>query len=119
MSIALLKGNTDVALFLINNGANIDTQSAQGFTPSLIAAQEGYLKVLQALAEAGANLETPGGSFEMTPLAIAAIQGELDIVQFLKDKGVNLDAKDKDGKTALDLAKELGNDDIVKVLEEK
>ena len=119
LSIALLEGNTDVALFLIKNGADIDTQSKGGFTPSYIAVQEGLLSVLKALAEAGANLNTPGGSNEMTPLARAALYGNLEIVQLLKELGVNLEAKNNDGKTALDLAREEGYDDIVKILDEK
>ena len=109
----------DVALFLIKNGADIDTQSTGGFTPSYIAVQEGLLSVLKALAEAGANLNTPGGSNEMTPLARAALYGNLEIVQLLKELGVNLEAKNNDGKTALDLAREEGYDDIVKILDEK
>ena len=55
----------------------------------------------------------------MTPLAFAALKGHLDIVQYLTAKGVNIQATDKDGKTALDLAREFGNDDVVKFLEEK
>ena len=119
LSTAILAGNTDVALFLIQSGADVDTQSSEGFTASTIAAQNGNLPVLEALADAGANLEAKGGSFEMTPLAFAALKGHLDIVQYLTAKGVNIQATDKDGKTALDLAREFGKDDVVKFLEEK
>eukprot|EP00092_Neocalanus_flemingeri_P106514 GFUD01136673.1.p4 GENE.GFUD01136673.1~~GFUD01136673.1.p4 ORF type:complete len:116 (-),score=40.30 GFUD01136673.1:110-457(-) len=115
MSLAIVEGHTDVAIFLINKGANVDTQSAKGVTPAFIAAQEGHLPVLKALAEAGANLEIKGGKYEMTPLAVAAVVGQLEILQFLAD----LDAEDAEGKTPLDLAREFGNDDIVKLLEEK
>ena len=108
-----------VALFLIQSGADVDTQSSEGFTASAVAAQNGNLPVLEALADAGANLEAKGGSFEMTPLAFAALKGHLDIVQYLTAKGVNLQATNKDGKTALALAREYGNDDVVKFLEEK
>ena len=55
----------------------------------------------------------------MTPLARAALYGNLEIVQLLKELGVNLEAKNNDGKTALDLAREEGYDDIVKILDEK
>eukprot|EP00092_Neocalanus_flemingeri_P106512 GFUD01136671.1.p1 GENE.GFUD01136671.1~~GFUD01136671.1.p1 ORF type:complete len:206 (-),score=56.44 GFUD01136671.1:110-727(-) len=113
--LAIVEGHTDVAIFLINKGANVDTQSAKGVTPAFIAAQEGHLPVLKALAEAGANLEIKGGKYEMTPLAVAAVVGQLEILQFLAD----LDAEDAEGKTPLDLAREFGNDDIVKLLEEK
>ena len=119
LSTAILAGNTDVALFLIQSGADVDTQSSEGFTASTIAAQNGNLPVLEALADAGANLETKGGPFAMTPLAFAALKGHLDIVQYITAKGVNIQATDKDGKTALDLAREYGNDDVVKFLEEK
>ena len=55
----------------------------------------------------------------MTPLAFASLKGHLDIVQYLTAKGVNLQATNKDGQTALDLAREYGNDDVAKFLEEK
>ena len=116
---AILFDNSDVALFLITSGADVNSQSSEGYTASFIAAQTNNLPILEALADAGANLETKGGPFEMTPLAVAALKGHLDIVQYLTAKGVNLQATNKDGKTALALARESGNDDVVKFLEEK
>ena len=48
VSVALVEGNMDAALYLIKNGANIDIQSAKGFTPSDIAAYYGHLSVLKS-----------------------------------------------------------------------
>ena len=38
LSTAILAGNTDVALFLIQSGADVETQSSEGFTASAVAA---------------------------------------------------------------------------------
>ena len=69
---AILFDNSDVALFLITSGADVNSQSSEGYTASFIAAQTNNLPILEALSDAGANLETKGGPFEMTPLAFAA-----------------------------------------------
>ena len=116
LTVALLNGNTDSALLLIKNGAEVNSRSSEGFTASFVAAQEGNLPVLEALVAAGANLEVPGGSSEMTPLLIAANEGELEIVKYLKTNGANMKAKDADEKTALDLARENGFIDIINML---
>jgi len=119
LSAAALKGHTDIALFLIQSGAEVNSKDIRGFTAAHNAAQNGDLVVLKALAEAGADLDVKGGDYQTTPLALAALSGHLEVVKFLTTKGVDLGATDKDGKTALELAREFGRDDIVEFLEEK
>jgi len=119
LPIAVIEGHTDIALFLIESGADVNSKNTKGFTAAHNAAQEGNLDVLKALAEAGADLDVKAGDYQVTPLAVAAIKGHLDVVKFLTSKGVNLSATDKDGKTALELAEEFGRDDVVDFLKEK
>jgi len=119
LAAAVLKGHTDIALFLIQSGAEVNNKDVRGFTAAHNAAQEGNLVVLKALAEAGADLDVKGGDYQTTPLGLAALKGHLEVVKFLAAKGVDLGATDKDGKTALELAREFGRDDVVEFLEEK
>ena len=116
LSTALLRDNNEVALFLIDNGADVESISSEGFTSVHVAAQRGNLPAVKALASAGANLEVKGGSFEMTPLALAAINGHDEVVKYLKSTGVDLEATNLDGKTAQDLAADQGFDFVVKLL---
>jgi len=119
LAAAVLQGHTDIALFLIQSGAEVNSKSTRGFTAAHNAAQEGNIVVLKALAEAGADLDVKGGDYQTTPLGLAALKGHLEVVKFLAAEGVDLGATDKDGKTALTLAREFGRDDVVEFLEEK
>ena len=67
------------------------------------------------------NLGTPGidGTTGWTPLMQAAATGKVEIVRFLKNQGVDLDKADTNGDTALDLAEQNFNGEIVKILREK
>merc|ERR1712013_288318 len=60
LAAAVLKGHTDIALFLIQSGAEVNNKDVRGFTAAHNAAQEGNLVVLKALAEAGADLDVKG-----------------------------------------------------------
>ena len=43
--------------------------------------------------------------------------GKTDIVKLLVDRGADIDAKDNSGKTAMMLSKEMGHEDILRLLE--
>ena len=51
-----------------------------------------------------------------TALIVATKNGNFDVVKILLDNGADIDAKDDEGKTALDWSKEKGNNDIFNIL---
>lgn len=55
--VAAQVGCKPIASFLINNGANVNIQSADGSTPMYIAAQNGNREVAEVLLTAGASIE--------------------------------------------------------------
>ena len=114
---AILSKNTEIAVFLIKNVANINLKDTDGDTFAFLAAFLGDLEVVVALSEAGADFDTAGvtGS-RRSPVAAAAIRGNVEVVEFLVSRGVDLSARDADGKTAQDLAEEAGYTDIAKIL---
>lgn len=67
---------------LVENGANVNAQSLNGFTPLYMAAQENHETVVRYLLAHGANqnLATEDG---FTPLAVALQQGHDRIVALL------------------------------------
>ena len=72
----------DVIRVLMENGASIDAQSEQGFTPIYMAAQEGHEDIVNYLLENGAdqNLTMDEG---FCPIDIAMQQGHDNIVSIL------------------------------------
>ena len=96
---------------------NIPESTQKNSSASFVAPREGNRPVLEAFVAAGANLEIPEGSSEWTLLLIAANEGYIKIVKFLKRNGADLTAKDTSGKTAMDLAREKGFDDIVQIFQ--
>jgi ankyrin repeat protein len=117
LEAAIIARNTEIAVFLIKNGANINLRDADGDTFAFLAAYLGDVEVVAALAEAGADLDTAGVTGPMvSPVAAAAARGNVEVVEFLVSRGVDLSARDNNGKTAEDLAEEAGYTDIAKLL---
>mmetsp|Transcript_1982 Transcript_1982/g.2845 ORF Transcript_1982/g.2845 Transcript_1982/m.2845 type:complete len:561 (+) Transcript_1982:19-1701(+) len=87
------------------------------------ACQEGYEQVLEELIKLKVNInetmdmETAGK--RTSPLMIAIRKGQIEIVKRLLKENVEMEKKNEEGKTALDVAAEKGNGEIIKKLIEK
>ena len=110
------------------NQATTDTGSSNkyknGATPIFIATMEGHLQVVkELLADQRVNpnkVRTGINLWKTTPLGIAAWVENLEAVKLLlRCPKVILGIEDKDGKTALDYARENGYSDIVKAIESR
>lgn len=99
-------------------------------TPLSLAAFEGDVEVTKLLLDAGASttgeawsalskLPRPKGGLAFYGNAIhqAAEKGYLEIVKLLCSRGANRSAKNHEGRTALEVARERGHTDIVLFLE--
>jgi ankyrin repeat protein len=53
--IASLKGNSDVVAALLENNANVDSQTNDGTSALMIASANGHPQVVRLLLEKGAN----------------------------------------------------------------
>lgn len=70
---------------LVNAGASLESTTDQLFTPLLIAAFNGKLKLVKFLVAAGAHIEARNKQ-HYTALGIAAQQGHAGILGFLLDR---------------------------------
>ncbi|RUS80566.1 hypothetical protein EGW08_011660, partial [Elysia chlorotica] len=97
----------EILKLLLQSGADVNVQGqtetwVSGKTASVVAAERGYLRCLQLLAESGAdlNITTPSGD---TALTLAARWGEADAVKYLTEHmhARMLNHRNNEGKTAL------------------
>jgi ankyrin repeat protein len=82
----------------------------------MTASNYGHLKVVQALIRAGAEVDCTQDRSDETPLMVASSLGHLQITQELLHAGADRSLKNKNGQTALDLAREHGHLEVVDLL---
>jgi len=122
---AASKGTVDDARYFIEEeGVNVNAKSEErGMTPLHYAASYGNVEVAKFLISKGANVNAQAAYYE-TPLHAAARNGNVEIVKLLVSKGADVHAEYHDysisgssiKRTALDIAKQRGNEDVVKYL---
>ncbi len=107
-------GDLEMVRHLVQHGAEVNGQDANGETPLMKAAYVGKLAVVQYLVESGANVNARSNN-SWTPLMWAA--GHLDIVEYLVEQGADIHARDQQGSTPLELAQQYGRPEVVKYLQ--
>ena len=104
LRIAAERGDIRTAMFLIENGANVNIADANGNTPLIfIVNKTGNLEITERLLEKGAAVNTQNRTGE-TALMYAAWRGQLQIVQLLLAHHADVTLKNRNGDTALTLA---------------
>lgn len=98
----------------------IEIKDKQGHTAIFHAVRRNNLNVLKFLQEDEIinfrELINQQDNHGLTPLMLAAEDGYIDIVKFLLSAGADAELKDRSKLTALDRAKRVGQDNIVKIL---
>jgi ankyrin repeat protein len=79
---ALAGGHTDVALYLITRGADVNAVDAGRHTPLHIAAENGLIDAVRALVAAGADAHAVDAE-DNTPLSRAAARNRHEVVDIL------------------------------------
>ncbi|OLC81617.1 MAG: hypothetical protein AUH72_08985 [Acidobacteria bacterium 13_1_40CM_4_65_8] len=91
---AAMKNDADLAQTLLYASANVKaTTRIGGYTPLILAAQQGCAEVMEPLIKAGAdvNAKTANGT---TPLMFAAASGNTNAVEVLLDHGADINAQE-------------------------
>lgn len=112
-------GDAVVVKFLLEKGADAKLAGRNGVNPLMAAAGIGtkeedatgrhktaadMIETIKLLLAAGVDINAVETTNSRTALHGAALQGYDAVVKFLVDSGAKLDAKDKNGKTPLDMA---------------
>ncbi|MCY3765668.1 MAG: ankyrin repeat domain-containing protein [Gemmatimonadetes bacterium] len=125
------RGDVDGVQRAIDRGSNVNGRTVQGHSPLTLAAREGHLDVVQALIQAGADVNAAAWTLATVPRTRAYRHegGGLTRERFVNADSsgpqsrfmaertqIDVDWVLKDGKTALMLAAEQGHFDVVKTL---
>ncbi len=116
LSFAVLgDANIDIIKVLLNNGADINTQVFNGFTPLISASDGNNIEIVKLLLEYGADINKQTGS-KGTALILAAVKNNVEIVKILLEHGADVNIVEITGATALDIAEANNNQKIVNLL---
>ena len=112
---SIARGNRAVVRALLRAGANpnLAHEDHGGRTPLLAAVEGGHLRIVKRLLKAGA---LPNGADEegTTPLMVVE---DVEIAQALLAQGAQRGARNRAGRTALDIARQKGRGEIAQLLE--
>jgi truncated hemoglobin YjbI len=104
LHFAATHGCPEVARKLLQQGVEPDVLDRGGFAPLYRAAASGSVEVIEALLNAGAQVDRGAGQSGGTALHAAARFGQVAAARALLDAGASITIRDKKGDTALDRA---------------
>lgn len=107
--------HTNLALKLMEQGANCNTRDSEQVTPLMNAAMLGFADLAQKFIESGAGIEAKDGSHR-TALHYAVFGNSTALVQLLLKNGANKNAQDKMGSTPYLVAAERSFTDVMAIL---
>jgi hypothetical protein len=108
-------GHVEVALALLENGANVIAETFDQLTPLHAASSMGHAKLARILLERGADVTARNEDWE-TPLHMASQHGHAEVVGILLEYGADPQAEDEDGKIPLIHASRSGHQEVAHIL---
>jgi len=112
-------GHTGIVRKLLAHGANTELANRNGITALMDATVAAKPEIVSLLICYGADVNAAenGKYKQFTPFMWAAQKGQLENVKIMLFGKPNLDKRTSDGKTVMDVAKEAGQREIVRLLE--
>jgi ankyrin repeat protein len=122
LSEAARWGESDMVRQLLEQGIAVDSRDEEGGTALMNAASAGEMQIMRLLLKRGADVNAVQENKGYTPLiwGLAALHSErkyLAIVSTLLATGADVTIRTRDGRTAIDFAKERGSEELLKLLE--
>ncbi|MCA1612914.1 MAG: ankyrin repeat domain-containing protein [Acidobacteria bacterium] len=107
---------------LLAAGANADVADGGGQTPLMLSARGGSVETIRSLLAAGArasvNAKDLRGLTALTHAVEGAAHARVEKVKLLLAAGAEVGVRDNQGRTALMIAKKVGDETVVRLLEE-
>lgn len=116
LAAAVMTNNVEEIKKVLDGNPLLVNIKIEGRSPLHLACSLGKIEVAAELIARGANIELVSDTEGTTPLQEAASKGYKDLAEMLLKKGADARAKDKNGKTALDLATETEHGDVAQIL---
>ena len=113
LSNAVFFGHTETVLAIMEQLPELPAESGDELL--LLAAGLGHKKIAIALLDKGISVNARGIK-DRTPLMAAAAFNKPELVKLLLDKGADATASDDDGFTALQVAENKGNTEVINLL---
>jgi ankyrin repeat protein len=120
---AIHNNHPDIALLLLEGGADPEARSSKDQTALCMASSRGHANVVRSLIDRGADLNAKsrdwpayGLEVEWTPLHVAIEKERRDIVLLLLESGADAEMLDSYDENALYMASHRGCVDIVRLL---
>jgi ankyrin repeat protein len=113
-------GDADALRAMLEAGEDVDSLDRYGQTALMLAARSGHVAAVEVLVEAGAQLDHTA-KYRLSALMLATINDRYRVAQLLVEAGADTrltgsGAPGFAGKTALDLADDLGREAIAQLL---
>ena len=114
---AIIRGHSkrDMALLLLQAGANVNAIIRDGRTPLIRSIECSEVSIARLLVRYGARADIPDANGDL-PLTLAAWKGYHLLVRDLVRSGKAPDVKNSSGATALCIAAARGHKDVIQVL---
>nr|WP_198980850.1 ankyrin repeat domain-containing protein [Herbaspirillum sp. ASV7] len=116
LMLAAFYGNVPVVKLLLAREVEVNRP---GWTALHYAAINGSSEIVKLLLDASAYVDAESPDDKMTPVMLAAMRGRVAAVAALRDGGADLSLKNKEGLTALDLARRYGQDEVIETLKQQ
>ena len=114
--MAAQQGFLDSVVFLEEMGANLNACRDDGASPLTLATCNNHIEVVRFLASKGVDLNRVSNEHGSTPIIQASTNGLLGMVLLLARCGGDLQAKMKDGRGLLELARDYKRHEMVRLL---
>jgi ankyrin repeat protein len=112
---AFVKEDIDIALSLLQRGADVRVLDKCGTNPLHGASESGRIDIVRLLLDHNADVDLRS-TIGCTPLHLASLAGEIGVSRLLLQRGADVDAQDEASFSPLQRAAQSGHLDVVRLL---